>query len=188
MTDAAENVWNREILEHEKWLRTVVRSRVSSADEVDDVMQTVMTDAIAFEDRREEVRSLGPWLYRIAVNAVLQFRRTCGRRRKLHDNYSELAATTTVTEPLDLLLGSEQQNQVQTALAGMTGEDVEKRAQELALREQELSISAARAAGKKKQQASTSVEKRLNNLETKVDKIAAMMQKLIELQSSKDDE
>ncbi len=125
MTEAAETIWNRQILEHETWLRTVVRSRVSSADEVDDVIQTVMADAIAFENRRDEVRTIGPWLYRMAVNAVLQFRRKCGRRRKLHDRYSELAAHATNTEPLDALLGSEQRTQVQTALAGMSGEDVE---------------------------------------------------------------
>lgn len=125
MTETADNLWNRQILEHEAWLRTVVRSRVSTPDEVEDVMQTVLTDAIAFEDRQSEVRSLGPWLYRMAVNAVLQFRRNCGRRRRLHDKYSTAAPSINQTEPLDLLLGSEQQQLVQDALAGMSGEDVE---------------------------------------------------------------
>ena len=125
MTEAAENLWNRQILEHEAWLRTVVRSRVSAPDEVDDVLQTVIADAIAFENRQSEVRSLGPWLYRMAVNAVLQFRRKCGRRRKLHDRYQTETTNISLTEPLDLLLGSEQQQQVRTALAGMSGEDVE---------------------------------------------------------------
>ncbi|MFK7820519.1 MAG: RNA polymerase sigma factor [Planctomycetaceae bacterium] len=125
MTEAADNIWNRQILEHETWLRTVVRSRVSTVDEADDVMQTIIADAIAFADKQQEVRSLGPWLYRMAVNAVLQFRRTCGRRRRLHDRYSEQNTNIDPTEPLDLILGSEQKTQVQTALTGMSGEDVE---------------------------------------------------------------
>ena len=64
-------------------------------------------------------------MYRLAVNAVLQFRRTCGRRRKLHDNYATVAAVEDSVEPLQLLVGSEQQIIVQAALAGMSGEDVE---------------------------------------------------------------
>ncbi len=125
MTEAAENLWNRQILEHEAWLRTVVRSRVSAHDEVEDVLQTVIADAIAFGDRRDEVRAVGPWLYRLAVNAVLQFRRKCGRRRKLHDRYAFASEPTSSVEPLDLVLGSERRELVQAALRGMSGEHVE---------------------------------------------------------------
>ena len=88
-------------------------------------LQTVIADAIAFSDRQGEVRSLGPWLYRMAVNAVLQFRRTCGRRRKLHNNYAAAGTSLDLTEPLDIVLGSERTKMVQAALSGMSGEDVE---------------------------------------------------------------
>lgn len=125
MSDVADNVWDLRVLEHEGWLRTVVRSRVASSDEADDVLQSVIADAIAFGDRQAEVRSLGPWLYRLAVNAVLQFRRKCGRRRKLHNNYAVSAGCLDLTEPLDILLGAERIELVQSALAGMSGEDVE---------------------------------------------------------------
>lgn len=125
MTEAADNHWNRTILEHEAWLRTVIRSRVSAPGEVDDVMQSVIADAIAFGDRKSEVRAIAPWLYRLAVNGVLQFRRKCGRRRKLHNKYAGSVASEDLVEPLDLLLGAEQQAQVQAALKGMGGEDVE---------------------------------------------------------------
>lgn len=125
MTDAAENLWDRRILQHEPWLRTVVRSRVSAPDEVDDVMQSVLADAIAFADRQAEVRSLSPWLYRLAVNAVLQFRRKCGRRRKLHEHYSVQSSAADVAQPLDIVLGVERKELVQSALDGMSGEDVE---------------------------------------------------------------
>ena len=125
MTETADNLWNQQVLSQEAWLRTVVRSRLSAPDDVDDVMQTVMSDAIAFSGRQAEVRALGPWLYRMAVNAVLQFRRKCGRRRKLHDRYATLAAVEDSAEPLQMLVGAEQQIIVQTALAGMNGEDVE---------------------------------------------------------------
>lgn len=121
----ADNFWNQQILDQEVWLRTVVRSRLPAPDDVDDVMQIVLSDAIAFNARQAEVKVLGPWLYRLAVNAVLQFRRKCGRRRKLHTNYSTVAVYEDVVGPLQLLIGTEQQGIVQTALAGMPGEDVE---------------------------------------------------------------
>ena len=125
MTEAAENLWNQQVLEHEAWLRTVVRSRVSRPDEVEDVLQSVMADALAFGDRQAEVRALGPWLYRLAVNAVLQFRRKCGRRRKLHDRFANRSEFSTDSQPLDLVLGDERRELVQSALDGMSGEDVE---------------------------------------------------------------
>ena len=125
MAEAADSAWTQRILEHESWLRTVVRSRVAASDDVDDVMQTVIAHAMEFGDRHSEVLSLGPWLYRITVNAVLQFRRKCGRRRRLHDSYRQQHLQLETSEPLDLLLGNERREFVQQALAGMTGEDVE---------------------------------------------------------------
>lgn len=125
MSETADNLWNQQILDQEAWLRTVVRSRLTAPDDVDDVMQIVISDALAFGGRQTEVQALGPWLYRMAVNAVLQFRRKCGRRRKLHDNYSAVAAFEDSVEPLELLVGTEQRSIVQAALKGMSGEDVE---------------------------------------------------------------
>lgn len=125
MSETAQNQWNLTILEHEAWLRTVIRSRVSAPGEVDDVMQSVIADAIAFGDRRAEIQSIAPWLYRLTINGVLQFRRKCGRRRKLHNKYAGSVASEDLVEPLDLLLGAEQRIQVQAALKGMSGEDVE---------------------------------------------------------------
>lgn len=125
MSETADNLWNQQILDQEAWLRTVVRSRLTAPDDVDDVMQILISDAIAFSGRQSEVQTLGPWLYRMAVNAVLQFRRKCGRRRKLHDNYFAEAAVADSVEPLQLLVGAEQQSIVQAALEGMSGEDVE---------------------------------------------------------------
>lgn len=125
MSEAADNVWNQRILEHESWLRTVVRSRLSRPDEVEDVLQSVLSDALAFSNRSAEVQSMGPWLYRMAVNGVLQFRRKCGRRRKLHQGYADTAETTESVEPLDLVIGDERRRLVQRTLENMTGEDAE---------------------------------------------------------------
>ena len=79
MTETADNLWNQQVLDQEPWLRTVIRSRLSVPADVDDVVQIVLSDAIAFSSRQSEVQALGPWMYRLAVNAVLQFRRKCGR-------------------------------------------------------------------------------------------------------------
>lgn len=124
MSDTAENFWNQRILEHEPWLRTVVRSRLASADEVDDVLQSVLADAFGAVERQSEIRLLGPWLYRLAVNGVLQFRRKCGRRRKLHRAYAGLSVETP-SGPLDLMLNDERNELIQDILKSMSGEDVE---------------------------------------------------------------
>lgn len=125
MSDAEKDLWNQQVLRHETWLRTVVRSRVLAVDEADDVLQTVMTTAMAYADRQQEVRAIGPWLYRMALNCVLQFRRKHGRRRKLHDKYSLITTEPQINTPLDLLLGAERQDIVRTALSQMPGDDVE---------------------------------------------------------------
>ncbi len=121
-----EIAWNQQVLQHADWLRTVVRSRVMQPQEADDLLQNVLAQALALDEaRRDEVRSLGPWLYRLAVRAVLQFRRKSGRRRRLHKAANEGRPQWEEQQPLDILLGEERSQLVRRALAALAGDDAE---------------------------------------------------------------
>lgn len=105
-------------LEHESWLRTVVRSRLNEADAVEDVMQNIALAIVKHRDVLTEVNRIGAWLYQIAVRQVLMHRRTSGRRRRMQDRLSQEVGSEPATEsPLQSLLAAEKQENVQRALA-----------------------------------------------------------------------
>ena len=75
-------------LEHESWLRTVVRSRLNEPDAVEDVMQNIAMAIVKHRSMLDEVHRIGAWLYQIAVRQVLMHRRSSGRRRRMQDRLS----------------------------------------------------------------------------------------------------
>jgi RNA polymerase sigma-70 factor (ECF subfamily) len=105
-------------LEHESWLRTVVRSRLHEPDAVEDVMQNIALAIVKHSSLLNEVNRLSAWLYQIAVRQVLMYRRTSGRRRNLHNRVAADPSTKneTIASPLDGLLASETQETLQKAL------------------------------------------------------------------------
>jgi RNA polymerase sigma factor (sigma-70 family) len=108
-------------LEHESWLRTVVRSRVSEADAVEDVMQNIALAIVKHRSMLAEVNKVGAWLYQIAVRQVLMYRRTSGRRRKMQDRLAADTSVRTETEsPLISLMAAESQETVQKALGQLS--------------------------------------------------------------------
>lgn len=108
-------------LEHEAWLRTVVRSRVSEADAVEDVMQNIALAIVKHRSVLAEVNKVGAWLYQIAVRQVLMYRRTSGRRRKMQDRLATDTSVRTETEsPLISLMAAESQETVQKALGQLS--------------------------------------------------------------------
>ena len=108
-------------LEHESWLRTVVRSRLNEADAVEDVMQNIALAIVRHRSVLHEVNRIGAWLYQIAVRQVLMYRRSSGRRRRMQDR---LAADTAVrreqVSPLQSLLAIESQSTVTQALESLS--------------------------------------------------------------------
>jgi RNA polymerase sigma factor (sigma-70 family) len=104
-------------LEHESWLRVVVRSRLEEPDAVEDVMQNIALAIVRQRSMLGEISRIGAWLYQIAVRQVLLYRRTSGRRRKLQDRLvSEASAQSAHDCPLRNLLAAEAQASVQQAL------------------------------------------------------------------------
>ena len=104
-------------LEHESWLRTVVRSRLNEPDAVEDVMQNIALAIVRHRSILNEINRIGAWLYQIAVRQVLMYRRTSGRRRKMHERLvHETADRSRQDCPLQSLLAAEAQSSVQQAL------------------------------------------------------------------------
>ena len=107
-------------LENESWLRTVVRSRISEADAVEDIMQNIALALVRHRDSLDELNRAGAWLYQVAVKQVLMYRRAKGRKRRFEDRLTAHATSAAVPEsvqdPLARILAAEQQVQVQQAM------------------------------------------------------------------------
>lgn len=111
-------------LQHEGWLRTVVRSRLPEAEAVEDVMQNIALAIVRQRSLLADVNRVGAWLYQIAIRQVLMYRRTTGRRRKFHDRLQQQTSEVTdVAEPLQALLKLEAKELVQRALAELSDID-----------------------------------------------------------------
>ena len=105
-------------LEHESWLRTVVRSRLNEPDAVEDVMQNIAMAIVRHRSALNEVNRIGAWLYQIAVRQILMHRRTSGRRRKMQDRFSsDVSLREEQESPLQSLIAMETQASVQQALS-----------------------------------------------------------------------
>ena len=106
-------------LEHESWLRTVVRSRLPEPDAVEDVMQNIAMAIVRQRQTLQEINRLGAWLYQIAVRQVMMYRRSAGRRRRMHDRLTVCPVTCTPEEstcPVECVIAAETRENVQRAL------------------------------------------------------------------------
>lgn len=117
------------LLEHERWLRTVVLARVGERQAVDEVMQEVSLAAVAGRSAPTDPEKVPAWLYRVAVTQALLYRRKMGRRRKLVDRYlqksPEAAQGETPSNPLTWLLADERRRLVRVALEQLPPKDAE---------------------------------------------------------------
>jgi RNA polymerase sigma-70 factor (ECF subfamily) len=121
--------WGAALAQHDRWLRTVVFSRLGESQAVDEVMQEVSLAAIKQRPSLEDPGKVGPWLYRVAVRQALLYRRKQGRRRKLTDRIAQrfqpTAHDTRAADPLVWLLADEQRKLIRDALRQLSGRDAE---------------------------------------------------------------
>jgi len=121
--------WQAVLAEHDRWLRTVVRARLSEPDAVDEVMQEVALAAVAQRSPLADPNKVAPWLYRLAVTQALLYRRKRGRQRKLTGRYAERNQPTEQdrreSDPLDWLLAEERRRQVREALRRLPRREAE---------------------------------------------------------------
>lgn len=113
--------------DHEAWLRSALHARLGNREEVEEVMQEVAVAAAKQSAKAEPVERAGPWLYRVAIRQVMQFRRKAGRRRKLLANFAQMAAPgeedVRSRSPMEFLLSDERQSQVRRAMGTMAERD-----------------------------------------------------------------
>lgn len=121
--------WHAVLVEHDRWLRTVVLARVGQAAAVDEVMQEVALAAVRQQAPLRDPRKVAPWLYRLAVTQALLYRRKQGRWRKLTTRYAQRVRPTEhdgrVLDPLEWLLADERQSMVRDTMARLPHREVE---------------------------------------------------------------
>jgi RNA polymerase sigma-70 factor (ECF subfamily) len=121
--------WTAALARHDRWLRTVVRSRVGDCHAVDDVMQEVALAVTRQPPPLEDPARAAPWLYRVALRQSLLFRRRVGRRRRLADRYADRLGSPGQSEssqdPLEWILGNERRESVRKAMAQLAPRDSE---------------------------------------------------------------
>jgi RNA polymerase sigma-70 factor (ECF subfamily) len=121
--------WQAALAQHDRWLRTVVYSRLGEPQAVDDVMQEVSLAAVRQHAPLLDASKVAPWLYRLAVTQTLLYRRKQGRRRKLTGNYARQVRPAEEAgrdaDPLQWLLADERRQLVRTALARLPRRDAE---------------------------------------------------------------
>jgi RNA polymerase sigma-70 factor (ECF subfamily) len=121
--------WPSELAAHDRWLRTVVATRLREPEAVEEVMQEVALAAVRQAAPLADPAKVAPWLYRLAVRQALLFRRQCGRRRRLTNRYAErwtaVEHTASSPSPLDWLLRAERRQLVQNALQQLAPRDAQ---------------------------------------------------------------
>lgn len=121
--------WPTLLTQHDRWLRTVVFSRLRDRDATEDVMQEVALAAVRQSAPISDTSRVAPWLYRLAIRQVLMFRRKMGRRRKLLDRFVTKVPPSeqqlVETDPLDWLLAEERRGLVRQALGKLAERDAE---------------------------------------------------------------
>ncbi len=118
--------WGELLVRHRGWLGTVIRSRLSDASAVDDLLQEVSLAALKQPNRPDTEEKVAPWLYRIALRKVINYRRHIGRRQKLLNGFvgeRGEAAGLEKSAPGDWLLRQEQDGQVARAMQSLDAGD-----------------------------------------------------------------
>jgi RNA polymerase sigma-70 factor (ECF subfamily) len=115
--------------QHDRWLRTVVLSRLREPQAVDEVMQEVSLAAVAQRAPLQDAEKVAPWLYRLAVVQSLLYRRKRGRQKKLADRYVEKVrpgeGDGRTLDPLSWLLAVEQRQLIRKAMKHLAPRDAE---------------------------------------------------------------
>lgn len=121
--------WAAALLEHERWLRTVVLARLGERQAVDEVIQDISVAALEQRSPLADPSKVGAWLYRLAIRKALLYRRSRGRQRKLAGRYAEWLGRGSLepqnTDPLGWLLSAERHQLVLAALDRLAVRDAE---------------------------------------------------------------
>lgn len=131
LTDDAELPeinWSDELVQHAVWLRKVIYIRLGEVAGVEEVFQELAVAALRQKAPIRDPSRVAPWLYRLAVNLSLLYRRKLGRHRKLMERYTfhkESDTTGPYEDPFQWLVREERRKQVREALSQLPPRDSE---------------------------------------------------------------
>ncbi len=121
--------WSTALESNRRWLETVVRARLGDGHAAEDILQELALVVLRQTDPPSSPEMVAPWLYRVALRKVINYRRTLGRQKKLLDGYSEqvVAASCQTTASLDdhWLLLTEVEQRVKRAMRELPESDRE---------------------------------------------------------------
>jgi RNA polymerase sigma-70 factor (ECF subfamily) len=121
--------WSALLAQHDRWLRTIVYSRLRDREAVEDVMQEIALAAVRQAAPLTDGSKAAPWLYRLAVRQVLLYRRKMGRRRRLLDRYVSRTGASEESfgdaDPLQWLMARERRGMIRQALDKLNPRDAE---------------------------------------------------------------
>lgn len=120
---AWSTIWN----ENEQWITEVLRNRLQSADEVEDVAQEVKLGLMKSKTRPADLENPSAWIYRVAIRQVLMYRRKKGRYQKLlkRERFSKSPTSIESPSPLSLLLRTERIGKIREMLTELNETDRE---------------------------------------------------------------
>lgn len=129
LAGTAQIDWQAVLVQHQRWLRTVIYARLGEPQAVDEVLQEVALAAVRQQAPLADASKVAPWLYRLAVTQALLYRRKQGRRRKLIDHYAQQKRPseedTHELDPLGWLIAQERRQLVRRAMARLGHRDAE---------------------------------------------------------------
>ena len=118
--------WPRVWEMHGSWLKSVLRARLRSRDEVDEVFQEVALSVARKPCNWPNPEKVAPWLYRVAIQHVWLFRRKRIQSQHRHfQTQSEFDLAARQRDPAALLMELEDSRRVQNALSKLCGQDRE---------------------------------------------------------------
>lgn len=125
--EVEEVSWVKILSENERWVRRVLKNRLSRPDEVDEVFQEIGLAISRTDQRPGDLDNPIAWLYRVAIRQVLQFRRRTGRYRQLvgRSVSQSLARLPEEPGPLSMLIQADRAEALRSVLNHLNETDRE---------------------------------------------------------------
>ncbi len=118
--------WTAALIQHRRWLTSVLRSRINDPHVVEDLYQDLSLAVLRQPSRPEDEAKVAPWLYRLAVRQAINHHRRNGRRKRLQERIEQNAYTADhEPDALDWLVQNEQRELVSCAIQSLRPQDRE---------------------------------------------------------------
>jgi RNA polymerase sigma factor (sigma-70 family) len=112
-----------EFARHEAELLGVLGSLVGDREDARDALQEAFVKCWRRRDQAPQVRNLKAWIFRVALNAGRDVRKTAWRRKRQPLSHDDAALCSTHSDPQWLAMRAEQQAHVASAVEALREEE-----------------------------------------------------------------